>query len=60
MVSNKGNTVPNQFIITDEENRFFQSYDSIIAVIPFNKKKDLRNLPKEENNQTYYHRHILI
>ena len=46
MVSNKGNTVPNQVIITDEENRFFQSYDSIIAVIPFNKKKGFKKFAK--------------
>lgn len=35
MISNKGTTVPNQFIITDDEgNKFFQSYDSIIVKKP--------------------------
>lgn len=37
MISNKGTTVPNQFIVTDEQFRYFQSYDSIIA------KKDNKN-----------------
>ncbi|MDD4996504.1 MAG: hypothetical protein PHW15_03500 [Patescibacteria group bacterium] len=33
MTSKNGNSIPNQFIITDENgNEFFQSYDSIIAV----------------------------
>lgn len=31
MVSNKGNDVPNQFIIIDGEWEIFQSYKSIIA-----------------------------
>ena len=31
MTSNKGNKIANQFIITDKNNRYFQSYDSIIV-----------------------------
>ena len=33
MTSNKGNKVPNQFIITDDESgaQYFQSYDTVIA-----------------------------
>tara|TARA_R100001530_G_scaffold62308_1_gene44855 strand:- start:359 stop:622 length:264 start_codon:yes stop_codon:yes gene_type:complete len=31
MTSNKGNKIKNQFIITDKNNRYFQSYDSIIV-----------------------------
>lgn len=34
MESSRGNTVPNQFIITTDEGRYFQSYQSIIAFIP--------------------------
>lgn len=34
MTSNKGNLIPNQFIIDDDNgNRFFQSYKSIIVKI---------------------------
>lgn len=34
MTSNKGNFIPNQFIIDDDNgNRFFQSYNSIIVKI---------------------------
>ena len=33
MVSSRGNYVPNQFIITDDEGReIFQSYETIIAI----------------------------
>lgn len=32
MTSNSGNDVPNQFVITTSKGRFFQSYQSIIAV----------------------------
>ena len=31
MTSARGNTVPNQFIITDKGDEYFQSYKSIIA-----------------------------
>ena len=31
MTSTRGNTVPNQFIITDNGDEYFQSYRSIIA-----------------------------
>ena len=33
MISNAGNTVPNQFVITDGDLSTFQSYDSTIATI---------------------------
>jgi len=40
MTSNKGNDIPNQFIVEGEHNgqsgRFFQSYSSVIAFIPAN------------------------
>lgn len=31
MTSSKGNTIPNQFIVTDGSFSYFQSYNSIIA-----------------------------
>jgi len=33
MKSARGNFVPNQFIVYDNEKTYFQSYDSIIALI---------------------------
>ena len=34
MTSNNGNKVANQFIITDDyDNQYFQSYDTLIAII---------------------------
>jgi len=38
MVSAKGNKVPNQFIIQDGERVTFQSYDSTIVTIDYDKK----------------------
>lgn len=35
MSSARGNTVPNQFIITDGNTKYFQSYDSIIVKIEY-------------------------
>ena len=43
MVSNRGNKVANQFIITTEEGTYFQSYDSIIAFVPCSGVKTLRD-----------------
>ena len=36
MSSPRGNLVPNQFIISTDDGRYFQSYDSIIAFIDNN------------------------
>lgn len=36
MTSHNGNDVPNQFIITTDKYRLFQSYSSAIALITFN------------------------
>jgi len=33
MRSSRGNFVPNQFIVYDNEKTYFQSYDSIIALV---------------------------
>jgi len=35
MQSNKGNTIANQFIIEGNDGLYFQSYNSIIAKIPY-------------------------
>ena len=39
MISNAGNSVPNQFIITTDEGKYFQSYYSTIAFKPFGDDK---------------------
>ena len=39
MLSNKGNSIPNQFIITNDEWVIFQSYDTIIARYSLDKMK---------------------
>lgn len=39
MTSNKGNTIPNQFIITDGNVCYFQSYNSIIVKVDITTKK---------------------
>jgi hypothetical protein len=42
MTSSRGNSVPNQFIVyTDNGDKIFQSYDSVIAIIPSSGKIQL-------------------
>lgn len=41
MISSKGNTVANQFLIYTEKGVYFQSYDSIIAFKPYTGKVQL-------------------
>ena len=38
MINNKYNPAANQFVIYGEGKKIFQSYDSIIAVVDYNKK----------------------
>lgn len=44
MVSSNGNSVPNQFIINTEKGKYFQSYNSVIAFIPFKGKIELDSI----------------
>lgn len=37
--SNKGNAIANQFEVTTDKGRYFQSYDSVIVFIPNNGDK---------------------
>ena len=39
MISSRGNTVPNQFIIKTDEGNYFQSYKTIIALVENNPNK---------------------
>ena len=39
MISSRGNTVPNQFIIKTDKGNYFQSYKTIIALIENNPNK---------------------
>lgn len=41
MTSSRGNSVPNQFIITNDDGVRFQSYDSMIVFKPYNGKTQL-------------------
>lgn len=53
MVSSRGNTIPNQFIIDDNENMitYFQSYKSIIVKQPMD---SFRGTRKTELDQRYW------
>lgn len=39
MLSPRGNAIPNQFVIITDGGRYFQSYDSIIAFVPYRNGK---------------------
>ena len=41
MTSSKGNKIANQFIIRTELGRYFQSYSSVIAFIPYGEGKTI-------------------
>ena len=57
ITSNNGNKIANQFIITDDDgNKFFQSYNSVIAKIGLSKTwlKDQDFNPKTYLDQKYW------
>ena len=39
IVSSSGNKIANQFVIWTDEGKYFQSYNSVIAFIPFDKNE---------------------
>ena len=41
MVSSSGNKIANQFVIWTDEGKYFQSYNSVIAFIPFDKDEKI-------------------
>ena len=49
MLSSRGNTVPNQFIIKTDEGNYFQSYKTVIALIKNNPNKIIL-----DNNALHY------
>lgn len=54
-----GRSVPNQYIITTNAGRYFQSYDSIIVFIPNPKDwaarpKNCNNVPCTQLDKTYW------
>lgn len=54
MTSNKGNKIANQFIIYDDNNnKYFQSYKSVIAKIENNDIQENININYERNKKVY-------
>ena len=47
IISDKGNPITNQIIITDENKEIFQSYDSIIVVKEYKPERYSWNAPEE-------------
>ena len=60
MISNAGNSVPNQFIITTDEGRYFQSYRSIIAFKPYHGKIQLDEDTWDYSNTTSKYRRMFL
>lgn len=61
MTSHNGNKVPNQFIITDKKgNRFFQSYETIIAKIDCKGKVTLDKEKWDYSATTSKYRNIFL
>jgi len=54
MTSNKGNKIANQFIVYDDNNnKYFQSYKSVIAKIENNDIQENININYERNKKVY-------
>ena len=60
MTSNAGNEVPNQFVITTPEGRYFQSYRSIIAFKPYHGKIQLDEDTWDYSNTTSKYRRLFL
>ena len=60
MTSNSGNDVPNQFVITTPEGRYFQSYRSIIAFKPYHGKIQLDEDTWDYSNTTSKYRRLFL
>jgi len=62
MKSDRGNTIANQFIITDTENNIttFQSYDSVIISVDDNKKVITVHPDYNYSNTTGKYRNIFM
>ena len=58
--SNKGNEIPNQFEVTTEKGKFFQSYKSVIAFIPFVGKTQLDSKYWDYSVTTGKYRNIFL
>jgi hypothetical protein len=60
MVNNNGNTVPNQFEITNNGRTYFQSYKSIIACKNFSGKIELDSYYWNYSRTTSKYRNIFL
>jgi hypothetical protein len=60
MISSKGNTVANQFLIYTEKGVYFQSYDSVIAFKPYTGKVQLDTNYWEYSSTTSKYRNIFL
>ena len=60
MVSSKGNTVANQFLIYTEKGVYFQSYGSVIAFKPYTGKTQLDSEYWDYSQTTGKYRNIFL
>lgn len=52
MLGSSGREVPNQFIIRTEDGRYFQSYRSVIAFVPYGEGKTVLDRETWDYSQT--------
>jgi len=60
MISNKNNTIPNQFIIHDKGDKYFQSYSSMICKIDKNGKISLDSQYWDYSRTTSKYRNMFL
>ena len=60
MESTKGNLVPNQFVIRTNDGVYFQSYQTIIAFVPFEGKIELDAIMWDYSRTTGKYRNLFL
>ena len=60
LTSNQGNKIANQFQVTTDKGRFFQSYESVIVFIPNNGGKIQLGADWEYSKTTGKYRNIFL
>lgn len=60
LINDKGNGANNQFVVETDKGRFFQSYDTIIAFVPYNSDDITLSKDWEHSKTTRKHLYIFL
>lgn len=60
LINDKGNGASNQFVVETDKGRYFQSYDTIIAFVPYNSYDIVLSNDWENSKSTSKHLYIFL